>query len=818
MYAFHLAPSVRLLRLIALGWLVTLLLAGCGGRDISPSGRILFWHDWNSEESQVLDAVLTKFGEINPDIVVKTQTFANADDMLDEFIAAADSGLGPDLLIARNSWIPALVEAQLIKPTGGLVTPAEQADYMPAALNALTEDGQLYGIPESVDTSVLFYNKRLTDRAPTTLDELLNEANAGRIVAMNSDFVGAFWGVQAFGGGLFAEDQRVVLDEGGFANWLEWLRTARELPGVLLDANQELLQSQFLDGEIAYLVADSSVIGDMVAALGDDLGVAPLPAGPVGSAGPFLRTQGFVFSAVSAPGQTENAILLAKFLTNAEQSATFAREILHAPANLDVRINPRLNPMVSALMSQARTALPVPNVENIDEIVRIAGEAQIKVLEGVVPSAQAVAEVTMALNQLLGIAPQELTQSSCQLVGELRISVLWDEASAAFQQLTAAFRRVCPAIIVEQQAMTLDELRTLAQSTPDAFDRIDLILGEQDALIALLQDDLLLDITSLVNTDNLQRYWPAAISAARAQSGLYGIPMSIDLTALYYNRALVEQPAATLADLERQAVDGVPIVLEATFVNGFWGIAAFGTRTQSNNFGGALDRDGLVDWLDWLRAGATSGHIQLVFDHAEARSRFMRGESGYFVGSPAELAELQMELGADLLGVELLPAGPGGDASPLLTAAAFMVPFNLDESSIDLATAYLTFLTSPDVQGELAVALSRVPVNASTELEEGSPLAVFTDQVRAATVLPNLPDVTAVVAAGDDLFRTALTEPIDISQAVTDTVDSMLTLLVLDATGSLTPTVSPFESTTGPTVTTTVTAAVTASETVTPGD
>ena len=75
-----------------------------------------------------------------------------------------------------------------------------------------------------------------------------------------------------------------------------------------------------------------------------------------------------------------------------------------------------------------------------------------------------------------------------------------------------------------------------------------------------------------------------------------------------------------------------------------------------------------------------------------------------------------------------------------------------------------------------------------------------------------------MVAAGDDLFRTALTEPIDISQAVTDTVDSMLTLLVLDATGSLTPTVSPFESTTGPTVTTTVTAAVTASETVTPGD
>ena len=45
---------------------------------------------------------------------------------------------------------------------------------------------------------------------------------------------GAMFGTyQAFGGELFDSDGRFVLDRGGFVNWLAWLKTARDLPGVL---------------------------------------------------------------------------------------------------------------------------------------------------------------------------------------------------------------------------------------------------------------------------------------------------------------------------------------------------------------------------------------------------------------------------------------------------------------------------------------------------------------------------------------------------------------------------------------------------------
>ena len=45
--------------------------------------------------------------------------------------------------------------------------------------------------------------------------------------------------VQAFGGRLFGEEYRVILDRGGFANWLAWLKDARDTPGMILDSNRE---------------------------------------------------------------------------------------------------------------------------------------------------------------------------------------------------------------------------------------------------------------------------------------------------------------------------------------------------------------------------------------------------------------------------------------------------------------------------------------------------------------------------------------------------------------------------------------------------
>lgn len=52
-----------------------------------------------------------------------------------------------------------------------------------------------------------------------------------------------FWGTQAFGGSLFDDTGRTILNEGGFANWLRWLRAAQDTPGVVLAWDVDVFRS-----------------------------------------------------------------------------------------------------------------------------------------------------------------------------------------------------------------------------------------------------------------------------------------------------------------------------------------------------------------------------------------------------------------------------------------------------------------------------------------------------------------------------------------------------------------------------------------------
>ncbi|MCB8987964.1 MAG: hypothetical protein H6661_09485 [Ardenticatenaceae bacterium] len=52
----------------------------------------------------------------------------------------------------------------------------------------------------------------------------------------------------------------------------------------------------------------------------------------------------------------------AKFLTNASQSATLMREISRVPANRTVKVDSTTQLGVAGFATQARTAVPVPNI------------------------------------------------------------------------------------------------------------------------------------------------------------------------------------------------------------------------------------------------------------------------------------------------------------------------------------------------------------------------------------------------------------------------------------------------------------------------
>ena len=401
--------------------LLPLFIAACTFAQPQPTstlqGRVLLWHAWPEPKATALTAVLTRFGALYPEVVVKQQAFATPEELLSQFQTAAAAGLGPDLLLAPSPWIRPLQEANLIDDVSSALPTTTIDRFWPAARTAMRYQDGFYGLPLALDTMVLYYDRRLVEQPPTTLDELLAAATTGQLIELSTAFFDAFWGVPAFGGQLFDGDQRVMLDQGGFAEWLAWLEAARETPGMILEANRTALLERFIAGGVAYYAGQTSEYETIIAgrtvdptagaqAAVEQIGVAPLPQGPNGSAGPFLQTEGLLFSRASSANQRTLALALAQFMTNAEQQTTLMRNVGIVPANRRVQVNATLEPVIATFITQVRTATSLPNSSMLDAVFRWGDSAYSQVLEGEVDPVTAASNITAASNESNGFAPQ----------------------------------------------------------------------------------------------------------------------------------------------------------------------------------------------------------------------------------------------------------------------------------------------------------------------------------------------------------------------------------------------------------------------------
>ncbi len=725
------------------------------------SGRMLLWHTWTDAEADALTQVIQSFEELYPGVTVRQQSFSSQAELNEQFLAAVRAGLGPDLLIVPSGQVQALAQAGALAAVDELVEDDILARFMPATLEMLRVDGALVGLPESLNTQALYVNRSLVEQPVNSLEGLVAQANAGTTVLLPINFADAFWGIQAFGGRLFDESGRVILDQGGFANWLAWLRDARSAPGMIQDSNREVLRQRFTAGEGAYYVGYATELNGIVAALGaENVTVLTLPGGPIGSAGPLLSTRAFVFSTVSSPNQQRLAVELAKFVTNSEQSGRLMRLAGHVPANTRVRINARLNPIAAAFATQARNAVPTPTRPEYEAVMRLGNEAYSRVLEGGESPADVAFALTNTINEANGFAVSSEPVYACTGLGTVRLAHTWEseEEQAALAELVTRFRQICPLIIVELEQTDVIRLRESFLNNEPGI-RPTFALVSQATLRFLSQEPgLLKNMTTVVTADTLQKFRPGGLDAMRVQGSLYGIPLNLNVDALYYNRRLVSAPAQTLDDLRTQAAEGIPITLDTRFVRAFWGVGAFGGQLFDPENRVILDQGGLAEWLMWLRESRDAYGIRLSDDGDELRERFISGQSAYYVGGPQELAELRRALGEDTLGVAPLPAGPGGDATPFAQVRGFVYRESAGDALINLARLFARYATDPEAQTYLMETVDKVPAHATVPLPADSAFAVFAEQFQAGRIVPNMPAWTTVEQMGDALYTRVLVD------------------------------------------------------------
>lgn len=382
-----------------IGWLVaallaaTLVLAGC--RTERPEdelkGRLTLWHAWTEAEAAVLDEALAEYQELHPEVRVISIALPQ-DQILEEFIDAGNDGLGPGLLIGEDSWIGELVNLGLLQP----LFPIEAENALFTSRNrALTEfEGNVYGVPLFLAPRALYYNKDLVAEPPDNLEALLQHAREGKRLAFVPRFEEAYWGIQAFGGGLFDNQDRFTLAQSGFAEWLAWLAEAQRAPGVILNVDDASLLELFASEQIVYYVAGPEKQAQITALMDEndpfEYGVVPLPNGPNGPAGPLLPAETLLLYAFASDRQTQIATSLAYFLVNQQQSIRFMREMDRVPANPAVSVDRRVYPNASGFARQAQSAVVIPNEVLTNPLIAAGNRAYISVLSGLLTPDEAI--------------------------------------------------------------------------------------------------------------------------------------------------------------------------------------------------------------------------------------------------------------------------------------------------------------------------------------------------------------------------------------------------------------------------------------------
>ena len=390
-----------------IAWLLLLLLylVSCqtDGVDDELNGRVTLWHGWSPEEAAVLEEALIEFQEIHPNAHVAAVALPS-DEIVTEFIDAGNDGLGPGLLFADDARIGDLVDAGLIRP---LSTDGSLSRLYDSRNTALSQyDGQLFGVPLSLAPAALYYNPALVDAPPESLDELLREAANGKPVGFVPRFEEAYWGIPAFGEGLFDEDGQFTPQESGFLEWLEWISEAQSEPGVILSVDRQSLRELFAAGEIAYYVAGPEEMALIQALVEEenslDFAIAPLPEGPAGEAGPLLRAETILLYAHDSPQQAQIAEALALFLVNQQQSIRFMRELKHVPTNPNIRVDRRIYPRVNGFAQQVQSAVVIPNEIPSETLVEAGNLAYASVLADLASPAEAMCRFSRDVIASLG--------------------------------------------------------------------------------------------------------------------------------------------------------------------------------------------------------------------------------------------------------------------------------------------------------------------------------------------------------------------------------------------------------------------------------
>jgi len=284
----------------------------------------------------------------------------------EDFQTASLAGNSPDLLWTVSDHAGPFVAADLIQPVDGMVD-------LTAYVESVKMNGKTWAVPiSSGNHLMLLYNKDLIATAPKDTDELLALAGTfgADIYPLVFNQTEPFWlapFLGGFGGKVFAEDGVTpTLNTPEMVNTLAFMVEMKTKGIIPAEGDYNSADTLFKEGKAALIINGDWSLGGYQEALGDKLGVAPIPMIKATGKYPAPYTSGVYFMVPKSlsGAKLEAAKDFMKFVTNEANQLDMVAKLKRLPA-LKVALSNSVitsDPILANSAAQMAYGTPMPTV------------------------------------------------------------------------------------------------------------------------------------------------------------------------------------------------------------------------------------------------------------------------------------------------------------------------------------------------------------------------------------------------------------------------------------------------------------------------
>lgn len=314
-------------------------------------------------------------------VVVKTK---DALTTLDSLKLDGPAGKAADVMMAPFDRVAVLgKQGQL-----ATVKLADDGRYNDADKKNVTLKGKTYGEPVTIETLVMYYNKDLIKKAPTSFKELEALSKDSKFAYENdktknvafltqwTNFYNAYGLIKGYGGYVFGDNgtnpKEIGLNNKGAVEGLtyisDWFKNVWPKGMMSASSNENFVTDQFTSGKTAVII-DGPWMAAKYKKAKVNYGVAALPTLDNGNKyQAFGGGKAWVISNYSKQKGLSQKWL--DYVTNKKNQTKFFKDTNEVPANEQARdvVAKGDNALAKAVIAQYKDADPMPNIPEMAEV------------------------------------------------------------------------------------------------------------------------------------------------------------------------------------------------------------------------------------------------------------------------------------------------------------------------------------------------------------------------------------------------------------------------------------------------------------------